>query len=72
MATDVTAEWPGRVAEIHVAVGDSVDEEQELITLESMKMLTPVVAPSAGTVAEIVVAVDDFVDEGGLLLRLGA
>ena len=41
-----------------------------MITLESMKMLTPIVAPSAGTVAEIVVAVDDFVDEGGLLMRL--
>jgi biotin carboxyl carrier protein len=73
MATsDVAAEWPGRVAEIHVAAGDSVEAEQELITLESMKMLTPVVAPSAGTVAEIVVAVDDFVDEGGTLLRLDA
>lgn len=73
MATsDVTAEWPGRVAEIHVAAGDSVEAEQELITLESMKMLTPVTAPSAGTVAEILVAVDDFVDEGGTLLRLDA
>ena len=70
--SDVTAEWPGRVAEIHVAVGDGVEAEQELITLESMKMLTPVVAPSAGTVAEILVAVDDFIDEGGVLLRLEA
>jgi biotin carboxyl carrier protein len=68
--TDVTAEWPGRVAEIHVAVGDKVEGEQEMVTLESMKMLTPVVAPSAGTVTEIAVAVDDFVDESGLLVRL--
>jgi acetyl-CoA carboxylase biotin carboxyl carrier protein len=68
--SDVTAEWPGRVAEIHVAVGDSVEADQEMITLESMKMLTPVVAPSAGTVTEIAVAVDDFVDEGVLLVRL--
>jgi biotin carboxyl carrier protein len=41
-----------------------------MVTLESMKMLTPVVAPSAGTVTEIAVAVDDFVDESGLLVRL--
>ena len=67
---DVKAEWPGRVAEIHVAVGDSVEAEQELFTLESMKMLTPIAAPSAGKVSEILVAIDDFIDEGGVLARL--
>lgn len=66
----VAAEWPGRVAEVHVAAGDHVEPEQELITLESMKMLTPVVAPSGGEVVEVSVAVDDFVDQGGLLVRL--
>lgn len=71
MATlDVTSPWPGRVAEIHVAVGDQISEEQEIMTIESMKMLTPVPAPTGGQVAEIVAAIDDFVDEGGLLLRL--
>lgn len=67
---DVQAEWPGRVAEIHVAVGDSVEAEQELFTLESMKMLTPIASPSAGQVSEILVAIDDFIDEGGVLARL--
>lgn len=67
---DVTAEWPGRVAELHVAVGDSVEAEQELFTLESMKMLTPIPAPRAGQVSEILVAVDDFVDEGAVMARL--
>jgi biotin carboxyl carrier protein len=71
MAVDVIAEWPGRVAEIHVSVGDTVEPEQELLTLESMKMLTPITAPSSGRVAEIAVAIDDHVDEGALLARLG-
>lgn len=71
MATfDVTAPWPGRVAEIHVGVGDQVSEEQEIMTIESMKMLTPVPSPTSGEVAEIVAAIDEFVDEGVLLLRL--
>ncbi len=71
MATiEVVAEWPGRVAEIHVTAGAVVADGDELVTLESMKMLTPVEAPAAGTVAEISVAVDDYVDEGGLLVRL--
>jgi acetyl-CoA carboxylase biotin carboxyl carrier protein len=67
---DVRAEWPGRVAEIHVAVSDLVTTEQELATLESMKMLTPILAPDAGQVTEILVAVDDFVDEGAVIARL--
>ncbi len=67
---NVTAEWPGRVAEVHVAVGDSVRAEQELFTLESMKMLTPVTSPNDGQVTEVLVAIDDFVDEGAVLARL--
>ncbi len=70
MAKNVEAPWPGTVQEIAVSVGDPVTEEQEVLTLESMKMLTPVASPVAGTVAEVLVAVGDFVDEGALLLRL--
>lgn len=68
---DVVAEWPGRVAELNVAVGDRVTLDQELVTIESMKMLMPVTAPSAGLVTGIKVAVDDSVNEGDTLLSLG-
>ena len=67
---DVRADWPGVVREIHVAVGATVAPDEELITLESMKMLTPVVAPGAGQVSELLVSVDDYVEEGATLLRL--
>ncbi len=66
----VSAEWPGTVAELHVGVGDTVEAEQEIITLESMKMLTPVLSPAAGTVAEILVEAGQFVDEGQGLLTI--
>jgi biotin carboxyl carrier protein len=66
----ITADWPGRIAEIHVSVGDQVAAESEIITIESMKMLTPVSAPAAGRVAAIHVDVDEFVDEGASLLEL--
>lgn len=69
-ALEIRAEWPGRVAEIHVAVGDSVTADQELVTIESMKMLTPVPAPAAGTVQNLAIAIDDFVDEGAVLITL--
>jgi biotin carboxyl carrier protein len=69
---ELRAEWPGRVAEIHVGVGDRVEQDQEVLTLESMKMLTPVTAPAAGSVAEIHVEIDQFVDEGAVLVRINA
>jgi biotin carboxyl carrier protein len=67
---DVLAEWPGLVKAIHVAVGDSVSGGDELVTLESMKMLTPVPAPGDGRVAEIMVQIEEYVDEGDALIRL--
>ncbi len=68
----VSAEWPGTVAELHVGVGDTVAAEQEIITIESMKMLTPVLSPVAGTVAEILVEEGQFVDEGQAMLTVTA
>ena len=60
----VVAELPGKVWELDVAVGDTVSEDDPLITLESMKMEIPVVSPVDGVVKEILVAVDDAVAEG--------
>lgn len=58
---EVLAQMPGTIIEILVSVGDEVDEEQELMILESMKMENPVYPPSNGTVKEINVAVGDKV-----------
>lgn len=60
----VATDWPGVVREIHVAIGDAVVADQELFTLESMKMFQPVVAPADGQITAIHVAVDDFVNPG--------
>jgi len=53
-------------------VGDSAAIEQELVTIESMKMLMPVLAPVAGRVAEMCVSVDQTVSEGEVLIRIEA
>lgn len=60
----VSIDWPGLVQGIHVSVGDGVVADQELFTLESMKMLQPVVAPTAGRITAVHVAVGDFVNPG--------
>ena len=53
--TAATSDVSGTVWQVLVAVGDAVEENQELILVESMKMEIPVLAPKAGTVVEILV-----------------
>ena len=61
MSTEILAPMPGTIIEIQVAKGDAVEEGQELLILEAMKMENPIVATAAGTVADIKVAVNDKV-----------
>ena len=56
------------VIEILVEVGQEVDEEDPLVTLESDKATMEIPSPAAGTVGEIHVKVGDKVKEGSLLL----
>ncbi|MPW34989.1 pyruvate dehydrogenase complex dihydrolipoyllysine-residue acetyltransferase [Vibrio sp. B1Z05] len=56
------------VTEIMVAVGDTVEEEQSLITVEGDKASMEVPAPFAGTVKEIKVAEGDSVSTGSLIM----
>ncbi|MCA3938368.1 pyruvate dehydrogenase complex dihydrolipoyllysine-residue acetyltransferase [Vibrio vulnificus] len=56
------------VTEVMVAVGDTVTEEQSLITVEGDKASMEVPAPFAGTVKEIKVAAGDKVSTGSLIM----
>ncbi|WP_318461442.1 pyruvate dehydrogenase complex dihydrolipoyllysine-residue acetyltransferase [Photobacterium leiognathi] len=56
------------VTEIMVAVGDTVEEEQSLITVEGDKASMEVPAPFAGTVKEIKIAEGDKVSTGSLIM----
>ena len=56
------------VTEILVSVGDSVEEEQSLLTVEGDKASMEVPAPFAGTVKEIKVAEGDKVKTGSLIM----
>jgi dihydrolipoamide dehydrogenase len=58
------------VIEIAVAVGESIEKEQTLITLESDKATMDIPSPEAGVVKEISVNVGDKVSQGDLILKL--
>jgi acetyl-CoA carboxylase biotin carboxyl carrier protein len=64
---EVTSEVTGTVFQIEKAVGDAVEEGDEILILESMKMEIPALAPAAGTVVELRVAEGEAVEEGDVV-----
>ncbi len=56
------------VTEIMVSVGDAIEEEQSLITVEGDKASMEVPAPFAGTLKEIKVSEGDKVSTGSLIM----
>ncbi len=51
--SEIKAPMAGKIIDIKVNVGDAVNEGDEVVVLEAMKMELPVVAEVAGTVKEI-------------------
>ncbi len=67
---EVKSNVSGVVINIMVAVGDAVAEDQDVVSVESMKMEMFVPSEFSGTVQEIKVKAEDFVQEGQTLLVL--
>jgi acetyl-CoA carboxylase biotin carboxyl carrier protein len=66
----VEAHITGTVWKIEVAVGDTVEEGDTVVILESMKMEMPVEAEDDGTVSAILVEEGQAVSEGDPLVEL--
>jgi len=67
---DVIAPMPGMILEVMIKVGDEVQEDQELIILEAMKMENPIFSPSSGKVKSINIKEGDNVESDDILLIL--
>ena len=63
----VESPMPGKIIQVGVKVGDSVKEDDELMTLEAMKMENPIVAPISGKVVELNVSINAMVATGQIL-----
>ena len=68
MATEVPAPLAGKILEGLVKAGAKVEEDDELLVIEALKMENTVCAPCGGTVREIRVKKDDSVQDGKVLL----
>jgi acetyl-CoA carboxylase biotin carboxyl carrier protein len=67
VATEVEAQIAGRVWKIEKSLGESVDEEEVILIIESMKMEIPVEAPCSGRLAELRVVEGEAIEEGAIL-----
>lgn len=68
--SEVGASIPGAVSSIAVKVGDQVEENQTIITIEAMKMETAITARMSGVVEEILVEEGETVKGGQLLMKI--
>ncbi len=64
---DLIAPIAGNVWKIHVALGDTVEMDDEVIILEALKMETPIYCDDGGTISEINVKEGDAVNDGDVL-----
>ncbi|MEU9891711.1 biotin/lipoyl-binding carrier protein [Sphaerisporangium sp. NPDC051011] len=69
---EVRAEMVANVWKVVVAEGDSVNEGDTLVILESMKMEIPVLAEDSGVVTGLKVAEGDVIQEGDLIAVIEA
>jgi len=68
--SEITAPMGGKVIDVKVKVGDAVNDGDEVVILEAMKMELPVVAEASGTVKEIKCNQGDTVEAEGVLIVL--
>jgi acetyl-CoA carboxylase biotin carboxyl carrier protein len=66
--SEVVASMAGNVWKVLVKVGDQIEEDQDVVILESMKMEIPIAAEFDGTVKEVKVNEGDFVNEGDVIV----
>ncbi|MDO8389921.1 MAG: biotin carboxylase N-terminal domain-containing protein [Actinomycetota bacterium] len=69
-AGSTVSPMPGKVVRLLVAVGDTVDAGQGLLSIEAMKMEHLVVSPHSGVIAEVYVQAGQQLDGGQALLKV--
>ncbi|MCP4681275.1 MAG: acetyl-CoA carboxylase biotin carboxyl carrier protein subunit [Desulfobacterales bacterium] len=68
--SEVIAPMGGKVIDVKVKPGDAVNEGDEVVLLEAMKMELPIVAEASGTVKEVNCAQGDAVEAEQVMVVL--
>ena len=67
----VTAKLPGKVLRVEVSEGDSVEVDEVIAVVESMKMETEIKSPKAGTITSIDIEPGQQIQTGDTLVTIG-
>ena len=67
---EIGSPMPGTVLTLHVQSGDAINEGDEIVTMEAMKMETIVRATTTGTIGEIMVREKQALDQGELIATI--
>ncbi|QTA78881.1 Biotin/lipoyl attachment domain-containing protein [Desulfonema limicola] len=67
MSEEILAPLAGKIVKMNLQVNQNVEEDDEALVIEAMKMETPVFVPCDGTVKEIRVKEGQDVEEDDVL-----
>ena len=67
MAEEVLAPLAGKIVKLHIENGTEVEEDEEILIIEAMKMETQLFAPCDGKVTKVAVKEGDEVEEDDLI-----
>jgi biotin carboxyl carrier protein len=67
MAEEVLAPLAGKIVKLHIETGTEVEEDEEILIIEAMKMETQIFAPCDGKVTKVAVKEGDEVEEDDLI-----
>lgn len=65
---EIKANMAGSIWKVNITEGETIQANQEVIILESMKMEIPISSDMSGIVQQIKVTEGDFVNEGDVLV----
>lgn len=68
---EITAPMPGKILKVNVAPGDEVAYEQQVCSLEAMKMESAIQSTAAGVVVSVNVSPGQSVQYGDVLVVVG-
>jgi len=68
----IVAPMPGRIVLVKAKAGDTVEEGQELLVMEAMKMELALKAPRAGTIDSVSATQGEFVEADAVLVRFAS
>lgn len=67
MLTEIICPMAGKIMEVNMEVGKPVQEDDEIIIIEAMKMENPIFCIASGIVKEVKCKPGDKVNEGDVL-----